>query len=140
MLRLDYLQRHGYDLSRRMGTVLRSRFNFQIISSIREAYIQAFGEEHTDVRDAILHPSLKALAEARNALVHRAGIADQHFMDEYQRCNILQTVFPGAEVGKPLPMSGIPIHNLIHPVVKRSVELIAAVSRVVTSGPENGAG
>jgi hypothetical protein len=42
MIKLNYLQSHGYDLSHRMGTVLREKFNFQILESIRDAYLQGF--------------------------------------------------------------------------------------------------
>lgn len=55
-----------------MGTVLREKFNCQILGSIRSAYIQAFDASHTAVREAILQPALTILAATRNVSVHRA--------------------------------------------------------------------
>lgn len=132
-VKLSYLQANGYDLSHLMGTVLREKFKFQMLDGIRNAYIQAFDESHTSVREAILHPSLTVLAAVRNLLVHRAGIVDQDFMNDYGRCVELRSEFPSVELKKPLPMTGLTVHHLIYPVVTQSVKLIEAVNAEVGS-------
>lgn len=134
MVKLNYLQAHGYDLSRRMGAVLREKFNFQILEGIRSAYLQAFDKSHAVVREAILHPSFTVLAAARNVLVHRAGIVDCEFMDKYVRSEDLRSVFPAVELEKPLPMTGLTVHNLIQPVVTQSVKLIEGVDGSLRAG------
>lgn len=134
LVKLNYLQAHGYDLSHLMGIVLREKFNFQILDGIRNAYIQAFDESHASVREAILHPSLTVLAAVRNVLVHRAGIVDQEFMNEYGRCAQLKSEFPSLELNKPLPMTGLNVHHLIYPMLTQSVKLIEAVNAIVGSG------
>jgi hypothetical protein len=133
LVKLSYLQAHSYDLSHLMGTVLREKFNFQILDGIRNAYIQAFDESHTSVREAILHPSLTILAAVRNVLVHQAGIVDDQFLKEYGRCTELQSQFPSVKLKELLPMTGLTVHNIISPVVTQSVKLINTVNGVVDS-------
>jgi hypothetical protein len=131
LVRLDYLQAHGYDLSDRMGTVLREKFNFQVIQGIREAYVQAFDDSHTAVRDAILHPCFTALAASRNVLVHRVGIADEDFMDTFEHCDALRAALPDSEVGKPLTLTGPTVKSLVHPAIEQCDTLIRAVNEVI---------
>lgn len=129
LVRLDYLQSHGYDLSGRMGTILRERYNFQILEGIRTAYVQAFDDSHSAIRDAILDPCLTALAATRNVLVHRAGTADRAFMQEYARCANLQSAFPTVELGATITLTGLTVHGLIQPVLMQSVRLIEEINK-----------
>ena len=81
-----------------------------------------------------MHPSLTTLAIARNVLVHRAGIVDQIFMNDYKRREELRSVFPAVELNKPLPLDGRIVYSLLQPVVTQSVQLIEAVNSVVGTG------
>lgn len=128
MVKLSYLQTHSYDLSKLMGTVLREKYNFQVLDGIRRAYTEAFDQSRAAVREAILDESLTALSAVRNVLVHRAGIVDDEFMEDRLRCKELMSAFPAVELKKPLPMTGLTVHSLIHPVVVQSVKLIEGVA------------
>ncbi|MBK7767796.1 MAG: hypothetical protein IPI44_18105, partial [Sulfuritalea sp.] len=126
-IRMDYLQAHGYDLSSRMGTVLRERFNFQVVDGIRDAYYSAFEDEPSKVRSLIASDELSALATVRNLLVHRSGSVDQRFLDEHARNSILQHLFPSPILRDLLPMSGLTVHNLVQPTIQLGTNLIVAV-------------
>jgi hypothetical protein len=134
MIKLDYLQRHGYNLSRLMGTVLREKFNFQILESIREAYAQAFDERHAAVRAAVFHPSLTALAATRNVLVHRAGVVDQEFLDDMKRTGEFAGLFTAAKLKVRLEVGGKAVGQLLRPAVAQMGALIAAVDAFLAGG------
>jgi len=128
-IRMDYLQAHGFDLSRRMGAVLRERFNFQVLDGIRDAYYAAFADEPSNVRALIASDALSALATVRNLLVHRSGSVDQRFLDEHARNKLLQQLFPSPTLQDLLPMSGLAVHNLVQPTIQLGADLIIAIDR-----------
>lgn len=133
MIRLDFLQTHGFDLSKVMGNVLRERFNFQVLDGIRTAYLYAFHEKHAEIRRLIADPSLTALACTRNVLVHRAGIADENFMRDHSHSSELQSLFPNIAVGEKLKLTGLVVHNLVQPVITVSLELLRSTGRALES-------
>ena len=135
LIRLDFLQAHGFDLSRRMGTVLQERFNFQVLAGIQEAYLAAFYKPDSPVRRIVVDPALDALASTRNVLAHRSGVVDHQFFAEWSRSATLQSMFPEAVVGSRLQLSGLNTHNLIQPVLALAAELIVAVGSVESEIP-----
>jgi hypothetical protein len=69
--------RHGFDLRRSLGTILKSKFDFSGFDGIEAAYKQAFGtcgdlEKYID--------TLKELEQVRHLIVHRGGVADGKFV------------------------------------------------------------
>ena len=126
-IRMDYLQAHGFDLSHRMGTVLRERFNFQILDGIRSAYYSAFADEASEVRAVIASDVISALAITRNLLVHRSGFVDKRFLDEHGRNTILQQIFPAATLGELLEVSGLAVHTLVQPTIQAGADLLIAI-------------
>ena len=68
-VRLDLLESNGFDLSSKMGSVLRDRFSFQKLDGIREAYTKAFGTASPKVCELIHDERLTALAATRHVLV-----------------------------------------------------------------------
>ncbi|MBL8372842.1 MAG: hypothetical protein JNK28_15760 [Burkholderiaceae bacterium] len=138
-IRMDYLQAHGFDLSHRMGTVLRERFNFQVLDGIRDAYYSAFPNESADVRTAIGADALTALAATRNLLVHRSGFVDRRFLEEQARSELLQQLFPAPTPQALLPMSGLAVHNLVQPTIQLGADLLAAIDRFDPAQMRHGA-
>lgn len=130
-IRMDYLQAHGFDLSRRMGTVLRERFNFQVLDGIRTAYFSAFADEASEVRALIASDALGALATVRNLLVHRSGFVDRRFMDDHGRNGVLQRIFPSPTLGDLLEVSGLAVHSLVEPTIQAGTDLLLAIDRYV---------
>jgi hypothetical protein len=67
--------RHGFDLRRCLGTLLKSKFDFTSFEGIEAAYKQAFGtDELQGFQD------LKELEQVRHLIVHRGGVVDEKFL------------------------------------------------------------
>jgi len=79
--------RHGFDLRRCLGTVLKSKFDFTGVSGIQKAY-KIFVPNDEFIQKVLAQPELGELEATRHVIVHRAGRVDEvparHFMSE--RC------------------------------------------------------
>lgn len=132
LIKLDFLDQHDYDVSGIMGTIWRrERFNFQILSSIRDAYIQAFYCDHDDIRSAILSLDISAVAAVRNVLVHNAGYADAQFLDALQGTDI----FSDAKLDKPLLITGKHVGHLVRATTLVAYRLLSAADDWLKSHP-----
>ncbi len=76
------LSKGTYDLSGKMGNLLRNSFKFTTLTGIREAYAVAFDEHSQAIDDALKDGSLDVLCLVRNLIVHRAGRADSTYCKE----------------------------------------------------------
>ena len=76
---LSQLEKYRYDLTDVMGTVLREKFNFTVLDSVRDAYSMAFHKHSKKIEAAIMDKSLDALNKVRNLIVHKAGIVDKRY-------------------------------------------------------------
>jgi hypothetical protein len=122
---LGLLQPHFRDPSVGMGTILRSRYTFQTLPVIRKAYCQAFSIDFDIVRDALIDTSLDHLAGTRNALVHRAGKADNKFKAQTKDC----IHFSGIKPGDHIKVDGEIVSDIVGNAVKQAVKLIVSVDR-----------
>ena len=77
-IRLDYLAKYNYDVSKDLGTVLVNKFDFTSCSGICEAYNCAFPKSE-NIKKALNSKKLSELEAARNVIVHNAGIIDSDF-------------------------------------------------------------
>jgi hypothetical protein len=68
--------RYGFDLRRKLGTILRPKFDFTSVEGVQSAYKKAFGT----CGELEKYSSLKDLEQVRHLIVHRGGIADDQFM------------------------------------------------------------
>jgi hypothetical protein len=71
-----------------MGTILRDKFNFTVLDSIRDAYSRAFHKDSKQIEAAISEKSIDALNKVRNLIVHKAGIIDKRYHDETKNLNL----------------------------------------------------
>jgi len=122
-IRLEELGKRGYDLSKEMGTVLRGRYKWGVLESVRNAYGEAFSSKFDGIITAIEHPSLDAMSATRNVLVHKAGVVDAEFLKK----NRAWPGFANAEIGKSLQLNGIVVRDLIIPVHENAINLTNAV-------------
>jgi hypothetical protein len=74
---LNLLQRHHFDLSKLMGTILKPKYNFTALDSTRRAYFAAFAKDREEISSAITDTLLDALNLMRNLIVHKAAVIDQ---------------------------------------------------------------
>ncbi len=70
--------RHGFDLRKSLGSILKPKFNFSDFDGIQTAYQQAFGT--CGALSDQYRKTLKELEEVRHLIVHRGGVADAKFV------------------------------------------------------------
>ena len=75
---LEYLAKHGYNISDKLGTALSYKFDFTSVNGVKEAYSAAFPKSVT-IRDALEIEGINALEATRNVVVHNAGVVDEDF-------------------------------------------------------------
>ena len=77
-IRLDYLAKYNYDISKDLGTILLDKFDFTSCKGICEAYNCAFPRSE-NIEKALISKKLSELEAVRNVIVHNAGIIDSDF-------------------------------------------------------------
>jgi hypothetical protein len=75
---LDYLARHGYNISDKLGSALSCKFDFTSVNGIKEAYLCAFPKS-ANIKDALEDKGIVGLEATRNVVVHNAGVVDEAF-------------------------------------------------------------
>jgi hypothetical protein len=128
-VKLEFLQFYHWDLTNRMGTVLRNRFDFARLDGIREAYASAFAERYTDIDKALSDDAIDVLSTLRNAIVHKGGVADKEYL---QRRKYLSNL-PEADEGQPIPLDGQVVSHAIGETLFCCASLMGAVDEWLTS-------
>ena len=75
------IEEHGFDLSNRMGDVLKSLGNLDDPETIKEVF-QVICPNNESLRTALAQPELWRLYQRRNLLVHRAAVVDKQFLEK----------------------------------------------------------
>jgi hypothetical protein len=99
---LRKLHDNDYDVRHKMGSILKYKYSFNTLWGIRKAYLEAFGEDSTDVYNAIMHTTFDQLSALRNVIVHNACICDA----DYMRDQIDIGDLPKAEKGFKVNING----------------------------------
>jgi hypothetical protein len=113
---------NSFDLRKKMGELLRTRYEFSTLESARQAYSSAFWCECAQIRDSLADISIDSLSLVRNLLVHKAGVADQKYVDKMPA-----TFAPVLNLKQPLKLDGTMVCDLVNPVVNQAVNLIKSV-------------
>jgi hypothetical protein len=138
-LREIHQQTQGsYDLSGKMGSILKGRFKFTTLKGIREAYSSAFSEKQKKARtasidSALAEKGLDALSAVRNLIVHKAGIADAEYEEKVKNIPIA----PQLKARDKLELDGDICRTLIDLCVGSSMKLIGAVDSWLMQTKEN---
>ncbi len=127
---LDVISENGFDLSCKMGTVLREKFNFSVLGGIREAYAKAFDTRREGIEKAINDDSLDYLAATRNMLVHTGGRADKKFCERVSRHGELSRYMQGERVNLTADL----VVRLVNAASKTGSLLITNVDEWLQSG------
>lgn len=126
---LSRLTKGEYDVRHRMGDLLWQRFSFATLRGIRRAYSTAFSQTEKRARTekidaALADRRLDALNSIRNLIVHKAGLADQEYVDAIKAI----PTAPKLTVRQPLELDGELVRDLVNPVILCGVDLIEAVN------------
>ena len=98
---------------------------FQSLNKIKSNYAAVFANQEID--GVLGDASLSKLAFVRHVILHKSGVVDQIFLDKAESIS-WQT---DAELGKPLPITGVMVRDLINPVIQLAHSLIGAVDRQI---------
>ena len=120
---LDAVSMHGFDVSKKMGTILRARFEFASLDGTREAYASAFSKDSAQIDRALTDKSLDALSAVRNVIVHRDANADGEYVKKTEFLNAL----PKATAGQHLLLDGEIVVRLLKPAISAANQLLVAV-------------
>jgi hypothetical protein len=126
---ISRITRGKYDLSNRMGTLLRGGFNFTHLQAIRKAYSVAFHEQAEEIDETLANKSLDGLSAVRNLLVHRAGIIDQEYIEKAKGVAGL----PSGEQGERLPVTGDLAGSFTYHVMALTMKLVESVDQWIQS-------
>ena len=122
---VKWLEFHNYNVSQKMGTLLRQRktADFQTVWDIREAYARAFESDYSAIRNSLADESLDHLSALRNVLVHKAGKADDKFVEDIAGCEH----FASISERDPVILDGEIVADLVWSVVNQASSLLSAV-------------
>ncbi|MBC7683902.1 MAG: hypothetical protein H7176_01585 [Bdellovibrionales bacterium] len=85
---LETISAHGFDLSKRMGTLLAEQQDLSDLKSIKAVY-EALFPEAVAVATALADPDLRLLAERRHLIVHKRGMVDLNFYQKTGGVNVV---------------------------------------------------
>jgi hypothetical protein len=122
---LRFLSKHNFDLRSSLGEVLVKKFDFTSLSGIAKAYKLAFPKLGT--KDILDSPDLKLLQSYRHVIVHRAGIADQSFIET--------TRLPDVAPEQPIPLDDKSVERMINAAGESGSRLIVLVDQWLTQHP-----
>ncbi len=120
---LDAISRYGFNVVDKMGTILRTKFEFANLDGIREAYSSAFNERSAQIDAALNDKSLDALSAVRNVIVHRDAQADAAYVNKTKLLNSI----PKAAIGSHLLLHGEIVVGLLKPAISAANRLLIAV-------------
>jgi hypothetical protein len=126
---LDLLRSHSWDTKTKMGTILRTKYNFTSLAGIREAYGAAFNKGFEDIDKIIMNDALDRLSALRNVMVHKAAVIDNEYLKKVKAFPTL----PSSTLGGTLTLDGKIVSDLIHEVVLRSTELLSGVDKWIST-------
>jgi hypothetical protein len=130
---LAYLASQGFDLSKSVGSMLKTRkkVNFDSIDGIQQAYKAAFkgtAGKIDNLWDATF-AQLKVLSLVRNLIAHDGGLVNQRFLDSVKKHS---SDFVSLKVNDELAVSGAEVVKWCKPAFTFGRELLALVDDWLT--------
>ncbi len=122
-----------YNISMKMGELLKSKVVFTRLWDIRRAYSLAFDEKKLDggvlaaVDAALADGALDAIAAVRNMIVHKASIADEEYVKRSKCVHKAGLSIPQLDIGQRLRLDGEIVMLLTVPVMACCLNLITAI-------------
>jgi len=131
-LPMSELERHRFDISRKMGTILRERVKFTTLDNITESYRSAFPPPARANSEAFWdNTDLKSVSVIRNLLVHKGGIVDEDFLDK-RGADVRLATYKNGDM---LRMTGGDVQEMTLGLLEFSRSLIEDVDSWIASNP-----
>jgi hypothetical protein len=124
---VSLLAKYGFNLRKKLGTVLRTKFDFTSVAGIRQAYKAAFADHETLAR-ILVDPKLMHLEATRHLIVHRGGLVDEEFIRR------TGSTFP---IGQAIPLDEEEIASLLDAMKTAGCGLLAFVDECLTKSLSN---
>lgn len=130
-IKLFQIGNYDFNISRRMGSLLRPRFGFQVLGRIRKAYALAFSKDFENLKSLWCDSAFDNLVAVRNLLVHKAGVVDSHFVRQVRGLPQLTRLKENSR----LHLEGGLVAEMIKAAVEKSVEIIKCVDDWIVAHP-----
>lgn len=124
---LEAIAEHGFNIKRKMGTILRKRADFKKLAQARDAYKQAFASK--DVHDAMADPSLDDLSQLRHVIVHSRGIVDEDFRNKCRSGHL-----KALPLNRRLQLTGRIVSDTAGGAVSAMLKLVHEVDKLIVRG------
>jgi hypothetical protein len=121
---IGLLARHGFNISKCVGTILGEKFDFSGVSGIRVAYRAAFGTDCPVLEAPLRDRDLCRLEATRHLIVHRGGVIDQEYSDRVQT---------DAAIGDFLTLSTESFQSLVNIAIGSGASLLRYVDEWFTA-------
>jgi hypothetical protein len=120
---VERITKGTFKIEKVMGTLLKDEFRFDKLRGIRQAYAAAFSKRSSQIDAILADKALDRLNLIRNVILHKAGTVDQKFLDGAAAISWkIET-----EVGKPVPLDGQVVKDLVTPVFRLAWDLVFEV-------------
>jgi hypothetical protein len=125
------LQKYGYDLRDKMGTLLRDmkKVNFDNLRDIKLAYKTAFPNQAEKIFSK--YTSMPITEAIRNLYAHKGGVIDARFLKRVAK----ESAFSGFEQGDPIALTGTLVRSHIDAVARCSIDLAGFVDDWLAGNP-----
>jgi hypothetical protein len=116
-IKLSELERHGWNVVGKLGTIYSYKYDFSRCEECGDAYYDAFRDD--SFRKLFASQELRRLNAIRNLFVHKAGIIDEKF--------ITQSRIPGLKVGAVFRTSPADVSSLC----KEAIDILCNLAKLV---------
>jgi hypothetical protein len=107
-------------------------WKFRSRKAIRKSYLSAFHIDNADINALINAECIDATSLLRNVLVHKAGFADDEFLDKGRRLALL-TPFHALQATQPIELNGQIVDSILSPAIQCGYDLVVAVDKWIVA-------
>jgi hypothetical protein len=133
-LDLNLIEKHNFNVSSVMGTLLKDRFNFTVLADAKRAYTQSFRDNGDAVKAALDADPLRALSSIRHVLVHRGGVLDNKCKNEVSGIAGLDFIH-SLQVGDSIFIDGPNFKRVMQSALDSAIDLIKSVDAWLAAHP-----
>ncbi|WP_123834318.1 hypothetical protein [Methylobacterium currus] len=133
IIHVERMKQYNFNISNRLGTLIREKESFDNISEIIKRYKASFHSHDPSISGLIDNSHIKILNLVRNVIVHNAAKYDA----EYLKYTISLTVAPKGEIGADLDINAHMMHALLFPAMRCACSLILSVDRWLSNQRQN---